>query len=91
MSGTIQMAQTLATALIAGIGTAIIATAQPHEGGLTEGVTWILAITVAFAPPQPPHRNQMTSLQHQVLGSHGDCASSRMGLTCHPRVSEYSA
>ena len=49
MSGTIQMAQTLATALIAGIGTAIIATAQPHEGGLTEGVTWILAITVAFA------------------------------------------
>lgn len=49
MSGTIQMAQTLATAIIAGIGTALISANQSGEGGVTAGISYILGLTALFA------------------------------------------
>lgn len=49
MSGTIQMAQTLGTAVIAGTGTALISATQASSGGLTTGMTAIFAVTALFA------------------------------------------
>ncbi len=49
MSGTIQMAQTLATALIAGIGTAILAATRSADGSPDVGVAAILTLTGALA------------------------------------------
>lgn len=49
MSGTIQMAQTLGTAVIAGAGTAVISAARASSGGLETGMTAIFTVTAFFA------------------------------------------
>ncbi|WGH93550.1 MFS transporter [Auritidibacter ignavus] len=49
MSGTIQMAQTLGTAVIAGTGTALISATHASSGGLATAMTAIFVVTASFA------------------------------------------
>lgn len=49
MSGTVQMAQTLGTATIAGVGTAILSALHGADGSPAAGVGAVFALTIAFA------------------------------------------
>jgi MFS family permease len=75
MSGTIQMAQTLATAVIAGVGTALISATLTSPDGLTTGMTAIFALAAFFALAAIPAALRIRRPAHATATPNADKAS----------------